>query len=593
LVAGKRLTDVVRQLGRLGDLQGDLALPDAQLLDRFVCAQDETAFTALVARHGPMVLGLCRRLLRDGPDVEDAFQAVFLVLVRKAAAVGRRELLGNWLYGVAFRVASDLRAQAARRARRRSRLDPGELAAPDGPDAPELPALLDAEVARLPDKYRRPVVLCYLQGQTNEEAARQLSWPVGTVKGRLSRARDLLRSRLARRGLALSAAALAEALTATASAAVPSPLLASVLLTAAGASSAAVSARAAALSQGVFRTMLLSRLKIAGLVFVGLLGAGAALLAFRGPTPAPDDPKKQPAPRDKPDRARGDRERLQGVWDATAVEVDGKEPKDPDNPDKKTSWEFQGERVFMTEDQTESKAQFKLDPTKTPRALDVVLPPRAVGDKELTIPCVYQLDGDVLKVCMPRGEGGRPSALASKAGDNNMLMTFKRRADAKGPGDALRRRYGDKTIAILQGATRLEAFRLQPDDYVKPGDKDDGKAKRFGGYAIIGSADEQKEKVAARAAALLLDRDNFALDQAKGCKFQPGVGLRFWKGKEFADVILCYHCNELMISAPDTAAQGVKTPYADFDPGQAALVKLAKELFPKDEVIQDLKESGD
>lgn len=181
---------------------------DQQLLELFATQKDEAAFAALVHRHGPLVLAVCRRVLGPGPDVEDAFQATFLVLVQKAARLRRPELLANWLYGVAYRIARKLRTTAETRRRHEARkLHP--VFTLTEPGAEELRPILDEELHRLPEKYRVAVVLCYLQGKTNEEAAQQLHWPTGTVKGRLARARDLLRSRLVRRGVTLSGAALA------------------------------------------------------------------------------------------------------------------------------------------------------------------------------------------------------------------------------------------------------------------------------------------------------------------------------------------------------------------------------------------------
>src|SRR5262249_34170143 len=156
---------------------------------------------------------VCRRVLRHEHDAEDAFQATFLVLARKADSLARPGLLGSWLYGVALRVAAKARAAAVRRreggreggAPAAARTDPGRGGGGGR-------GVVDEGVGRLPEKYRAPVVLCYLEGRTNEEAARLLGWPLGTVFGRLARARDLLRSRLARRGLAVTAAAVAVAL---------------------------------------------------------------------------------------------------------------------------------------------------------------------------------------------------------------------------------------------------------------------------------------------------------------------------------------------------------------------------------------------
>ena len=192
---------VLQQIQILFQRGSVTGLSEWQLLDRYASRRDETAFDALVARHGPMVLGVCRRVLDDPHAVEDAFQATFLVLVRKAGSLGQRDAIGHWLYGVACRVALRARCEAARR---RSREVPVarvvSIARDDEPCPDELAPALDEELSRLPQKYRAPVVLCYLEGLTHEEAARQLHWPIGSVKGRLSRARELLRGRLARRG---------------------------------------------------------------------------------------------------------------------------------------------------------------------------------------------------------------------------------------------------------------------------------------------------------------------------------------------------------------------------------------------------------
>ena len=181
-------------------------LSDGQLLDRFVERREGAVFEAIVRRHGPMVWGVCRRVLRDHHDAEDAFQATFLVLARKAASVMPREKLGNWLYGVAYQTAMKARAMRAKRRGREGQVPdmPEPMAAPDDL-RDELAESLDRELSRLPEKYRIPIVLCDLEGRTHKEAASQLGWPIGTVSSRLSRARSMLAKRLSRRGLSLSA----------------------------------------------------------------------------------------------------------------------------------------------------------------------------------------------------------------------------------------------------------------------------------------------------------------------------------------------------------------------------------------------------
>jgi RNA polymerase sigma factor (sigma-70 family) len=178
---------------------------DADLLDRFALRDDHEAFAALVRRHGPMVFGVCRRVLRDPHDAEEAFQVTFLVLVRKAGVLRQPERLANWLYGVANRVARKAKVSAARRnTHERAAAGTSWAAAPGPADGHELRAVLDEEMVALPDKYRAPLVLCYLEGLTNEDAARRLGWPAGSMSYRLARGRELLRRRLSRRGVLLA-----------------------------------------------------------------------------------------------------------------------------------------------------------------------------------------------------------------------------------------------------------------------------------------------------------------------------------------------------------------------------------------------------
>src|SRR5262245_52466053 len=230
-------------------------LTDGELLEAFATRQDGACFEALVRRHGPMVLGVCQRVLRNPHDAEDAFQATFLVLARRVATVPRGAV-GNWLYGVAYRTAlSARRAAARRRAKERPEEDMPHPVTEPAVDWAELRPLLDQELSRLPDKYRSAVVLCDLEGQTRAAAARHLGVPEGTVSGRLTTARRLLAERLTRRGLTLSAAALAATLAQSAAAAVPAALAAATVrageASAAGALAGAVSTQVAALADGV------------------------------------------------------------------------------------------------------------------------------------------------------------------------------------------------------------------------------------------------------------------------------------------------------------------------------------------------------
>jgi RNA polymerase sigma factor (sigma-70 family) len=256
-------------------------LTDGQLLDSFVRRRETTALETLVRRHGPMVWGVCRRVLRNHHDAEDAFQAAFLVLMRKAASIRPREMVGNWLYGVARQTALKARATTARlRVRERQEIALPEPAAPESDLGEDSLATLDQELSRLPDKYRVAIVFCDLEGKTRKEAARQLGVPEGTLAARVARGRTMLAKRLARHGLVVSSGALAgllshQAATACVPAAALSATIKTVRLLAAG-QAGAVAARVATLTEGVLKAMLLTKAKTAlgiGLV-VGLLMLG-------------------------------------------------------------------------------------------------------------------------------------------------------------------------------------------------------------------------------------------------------------------------------------------------------------------------------
>jgi RNA polymerase sigma factor (sigma-70 family) len=289
-MATSALNPVIGQLRRVVLLPDGAGLTDGQLLESFVSQRDEAAFAVLVRRHGPMVLGVCRRVLRNHHDAEDAFQATFLVLVRKAASILPREMVANWLYGVAYRTALKARGLIARqRVRERQVTDMPEPEAVEPDDRwRELQPLLDQELSRLPDKYRVPLVLCDLEGKTGKETARQLGWPEGTVSSRLARGRTMLAKRLTRHGLALSGGSVAAVFSQNAaSASVPPSLASSTLkaahLLAAGQSMTAglISANVVALTEGVLKAMSLNKLKIIVLLVVGIGVAGVGWGHYR------------------------------------------------------------------------------------------------------------------------------------------------------------------------------------------------------------------------------------------------------------------------------------------------------------------------
>jgi RNA polymerase sigma factor (sigma-70 family) len=316
-MAARPLTRVLQPLRRAVLLR-NADLTDRQLLECFAAGRDDAACAALVRRHGPMVWGGCRRVLGRLHDAEDAFQATFLVLVRKAGSVRAGDLLGNWLYGVAYRTALKAKTAAARRRAREKQVHdmPEPVARPEQA-GPEVQPVLDRELARLPAKYRAVVVLCDLEGKSRKDVARHLGCPEGTVASRLARARARLAKRLARHGFVLSGAAVAGTLSqASASAEVPASLLVSTVeaarLFAAGQAAAAgvISVRVAALTEGVLRAMFLTKLKTAAAVVLtaGVLVTATSLLVIPtrvasaaggqvAPSQRPEPPPAEKAPR--------------------------------------------------------------------------------------------------------------------------------------------------------------------------------------------------------------------------------------------------------------------------------------------------------
>jgi RNA polymerase sigma factor (sigma-70 family) len=287
-------------------LPGLAGTSDGQLLGRYVAGRDEAAFEALVRRHGPMVLGVCRRLLGHHHDAEDAFQATFLVLARKAGSVAPPEMLPNWLYGVARQTAVRARALAAKRRLRERPV--GELPEPvaSQPEpCDDLRAVLDEELACLPARYRVAVVVCDLEGKSHKDAARRLGWPVGTLASRLSRGRRMLAKRLARRGLGPAGGALAVTVTREAAGCLPASLV-SVAVRAGSlhgsgqaAAAGAIAPQVAALTEGVLRAMSYGKAKtlVAVLLLVGFAPLGAGQLArYAAAEVQGDGVRPQPTP---------------------------------------------------------------------------------------------------------------------------------------------------------------------------------------------------------------------------------------------------------------------------------------------------------
>jgi RNA polymerase sigma factor (sigma-70 family) len=434
------LERIIQQLRRLTLLPDAAALGDGELLERFRRRGDEVAFEALVRRHGAIVLGVCRRVLGNHHDAEDAFQATFLVLVRKAASVRPASALGNWLYGVAYRTALKARSRSAK-SRAHERQAAASLPAIETPaeSCAELSAALDHELSRLADKYRIPFILCDLEGNSHRDAARQLGWAEGTLSVRLMRAKKLLAKRLSGRGFGPAPAVFAGLASAhAASASVPTDLAVSTVkaasLFATGqAATGVISAEVAMLTQGVLNAMFLTKLKTALVIIlvVGMAGFGARPLAdvlfasgqdAKRPIVQPE--RRAPAP-DEPERAapKTDMDRIQGSWQVTSLEGNGKTA--PEDFIKTGKYVFKGnEGTIFEAGKIIGKFTFTLDSSKTPKAIDIAGTDR--GGKEKSVYGVYRFEADTFSLCI---DEKRPNAF-SGAGSAGLIQ-FKRIADDK------------------------------------------------------------------------------------------------------------------------------------------------------------------
>jgi RNA polymerase sigma-70 factor (ECF subfamily) len=412
-------------LGRLRDAtlrQDGATLTDGELLDRFIARREDGAFEALLRRHGPMVLGVCRRILRNEADAEDAFQATFLVLAGRARCVQPRAMVGNWLHGVARNTA--LRAKAMRIRRRDKEREACSMPQQHPTDGAreELLALLDRELAALPEKYRAPLILCELEGKTLGEAAGQLHWPQGTLATRLARGRALLGRRLARRALAVSGALLVQARE-SASAGVAARLVvftvqaATSVAAGQAAGAASTSAKVAALTEGMVKAMRLTRLlRTLAAVFLGatLLGGSGLLLARHAPEPRQAGaPGESAAAADeqakKDDKAKSDKDLLQGTW----VE-ESRGAGDGEKVAEEQRWKlvFDGDKVTWVDRGKEREGTYTLDPERKPKEIDLTL-----ASPSLVLTGIYELKDDTLKTLWRENDrGGLPKTFDPKEG---------------------------------------------------------------------------------------------------------------------------------------------------------------------------------
>jgi RNA polymerase sigma factor (sigma-70 family) len=436
-----------RVVGQIRQVAAETAfggLTDADLLARYAGGREEAAFDVIVRRHGPLVLAVCRRILDDSHAADDAFQATFLVLARRARSIRKSRSLASWLHGVARRIAA--RARASGRTRRwyerRWRRTPPSDALHEVVWR-DVGAILDEEIQKLPERVRVPFVLCYLQGVTNDAAARTLSCPTGTVLSRLSKARELLRARLTRRGLVLSAGFLATA-PSDAAIRVPAALAEAAFAAAAAGSQASVTPAVAALAAGVaWPRWLVGRMAAASGLAVAVACAAIGPIYLgqatrEMPTPVPAAAAESP---------KTDLERLQGVWAVTASEFEGASDLPATMRGAKAT--FAGDRLTLIGPINRLQLlSVALDPTANPKTIDTT--PIDGPAKGITSRGIYRLDGDTLQFCMPAMVSGmvirygprtpreapnekaltapavRPDAFTAPRGSFRRLFTLKR-----------------------------------------------------------------------------------------------------------------------------------------------------------------------
>lgn len=383
---------------------------DSDLLTAYVESRDTGAFELLLARHGPMVMATCRRILRNDHDADDAFQATFLVLARKSRSISPREMVANWLYGVAFRCSLKVRTIGHKRATRERhfKIMPELPVQEQDPARQDLLTLLDGELNRLPDKYRLPIILCDLEGLTHGDAARQLGWPVGTLSGRLWRARKRLAERITRRGLAVSVASLATFLSANEGIVeVPAALFKSTAkvagLVATDSVANAESLGIATIAQGVIKTMWFARVRVVAIWILPCVVAALGLTGWSFLKAAPPSGESAHPPVRAVSGEAAKRkalDELQGDWLCIAAERKGSEVPAVKVKASELLFSISGEAVTLDRATAAEKAtaKIRLDPSADPKELDLVDFPGANG-KKLTALGIYDLSGDTLKFC--------------------------------------------------------------------------------------------------------------------------------------------------------------------------------------------------
>lgn len=501
-MATDRMNTVIQHIRQSVRFQDEAAWTDGQLLTHFIEHNDESAFASLVRRHGAMVMGVCLRVARNQHDAEDAFQATFLILVRKAASIGSRELIANWLYGVAYHTA--LKAKAVnmkRRIREKQVTELPEPALAEGSGNDDLKALIDQELNRLPTKYRIPILLCELEGRSRKEAAEIIGCPEGSLSSRLARAKTMLAKRLARHGLAVSGGSLSAALAQNAASACVPPSIAAVtiktatLVAAGQATVGMISPKVAALMEGVLKVMLLSKLNIGAIwLFVGLIAFGAGLFIYQGATAQPGTlervaegmpqlPQEAKQKKAQPDDdVENDANALQGKWAIESLIYDGDEP--PAEMVNAMVLIVKGDKMTFKPglgiDATEQgKIKFNLDndPTEVQFKLRVSNPKQIQvtatdpGAKERSMTGIYKLSGDKLTVCFGEETDGKtPDEFIAKKGSKQTLWVANRQPHKENvdpPKNNVNRVDEEKLQGAWQLITSTEDGKDVPRDLVK------------------------------------------------------------------------------------------------------------------------------
>src|SRR5262245_40286825 len=401
---------------------------DRQLVARALAGGDEAAFQAILLRHGPMVYRVCWRVLQHAQDAEDAFQATFLVLAQKLRTVRQGASLASWLHGVAHRVALKARAQAAGRRRHEQEGALPETVPPDDVTWKELRSALDGELGQLPEKWRLPLILCYLEGRMQDEAASQLGWSKSTLRRRLEEAREALGRRLHGRGIvwpaALSAVLLADCVAPASPGLVAATVEAAAGVAAGKPVATAASVKVATLTQGMLKTMLLTRLKTvtAVLLLLGMVAFGGGLFmqqlasggqqagAAKGDAKPPnrpadrtrkagDESKKAASPRTK---FEADREKLQGIWTTVTATKNGTERQE----EKGVELEFKGDEVIVREPARKDAVVMSIKPSAFPGG-DIAFwderpagRPPGTGTALMFTYGILRIEGDTLTLCI-------------------------------------------------------------------------------------------------------------------------------------------------------------------------------------------------